>query len=100
MESTSTEEEKIAVTRELIISSDEEEDAEVKKRKAGDLAWARKKRDAVENRADKWKMDATMDDLVDGSYDEGYRNPEDYEEWYRKMETDEDGEKKETDLKP
>ncbi len=45
-------------------------------------------------------MDATMDDLLGGSYDEDYRNPEDNVEWYMKMETDEDGEKKETDLKP
>jgi hypothetical protein len=110
MESTSTEEEKIAVIRELLIRSNEGKDDEVKKRKAEDLAWARKKRDVVtrrllsssgrlkvENRADKWKMDATMDDLVDGSYNEDHRNPEDNVEWYMKMETDEYGEKKETE---
>jgi hypothetical protein len=42
-----TEEEKKTVIRELLFSTDEEKDKEERRRKADDLAWARRKRDAM-----------------------------------------------------
>jgi hypothetical protein len=54
----------------------------VKKRETG-RPWLRLKQYQRGGRA-KWNKDFTVDDLLDGSYDEEDKNPDDDEEWYKK----------------
>jgi hypothetical protein len=86
--------------RELLSSGSKEEDKEVRKKKAKDMAWTSRKRDAMirgllssnsqekeirEEEKTKWNKDVAMKDLLEGSYDKEVRNPEDDKEWYKKI---------------